>query len=182
MFLKCRRFEISLNPKKSQFALEDGKLLGHVVSAAGVQTDPERVKAIQALTLPRSKKDIQSFLGKIIFLRRFIPNFAELVKHITSMLKKGAEVRWTDAARKYFDSIKKAIMQAPTLISPDYSKEFHLFSFASKDTIAAILLQQDEVGQEHPVVFFSKNMRDTELRYDIIEKQACALVKSLKAF
>jgi len=182
VFLKCRRFGISVNPKKSQFALEEGKLLGHVVSTAGVQIDPERVKAIQALTLPRSKKDIQSFLGKINFVRRFILNFAELVKHVTSMLKKGTKVRWTNAARKSFESIKKAIMEAPMLIIPYYSRKFHLFSFASKDTIAAILLQQDEEGPEHPVAFFSKNLRDAELRYDIIEKQAYALIKSLKAF
>jgi len=43
-------------------------------------------------------------------------------------------------------------------------------------------LQQDEAGQEHLVAFFSKNLRDVELRYNIIEKQAYALVKSLKAF
>ena len=69
------------------------------MSAAGVQNDPERVKEIQTLSVPRLKKDIQSFLGKINFVRRFIPNFAELVKHVTSMLKKGAEVRWTDTTR-----------------------------------------------------------------------------------
>eukprot|EP00253_Pinus_taeda_P032783 PITA_32783 len=96
--------------------------------------------------------------------------------------KKGAEVRWTDAARKSFDSIKKAIMEAPTLISLDYNKEFHIFSFASKDTIAAVLLQADEEGSEHPMAFFNKNLRDAELRYDIIEKKAYALIKSLKDF
>jgi ribonuclease HI len=95
VFLKCRQFGISLNPKKSQFALRKGKLLGHIVSAEGVMIDPARVEAIQKLSLPRSKKDIQSLLGKINFVRRFVPNFAELVKHITCMLKKGAEVKWT---------------------------------------------------------------------------------------
>eukprot|EP00253_Pinus_taeda_P029425 PITA_29425 len=170
VFLKCRKFGISVNPKKSQFALEEGRLLGHIVSVAGVCIDPERVKAIQTLTVPRSKKDIQSFLGKINFVRRFIPNFVELVKHITSMLRKGVEVKWTETARKYFESIKKAIMEAPTLISPDYSKEFHLFSFASEDTIAAVLLQQDEEGSENPVAFFSKNLRDVELRAKWIAK------------
>eukprot|EP00253_Pinus_taeda_P022184 PITA_22184 len=164
VFLKCRRFGISINPKKSQFALNEGKLLGHVVSAAGVQIDPKRVKAIQALTVPRSKKDVQSFLGKINFVRRFMLNFAELVKHITSMLRKGSEVRWTDAVRKSFDSIKKSIMEAPTLISPNYSKEFHIFSFASEDSLAVLLLQVDEEGSEHPVAFFSKTLRDFELR------------------
>ena len=134
------------------------------------------------MTIPRSKKDIQSFLGKVNFIRRFIPNFVELVKHVTSMLKKGAKVRWTETTRRSFDSIKKAIMEAPTLISPHYSKKFHIFSFSFEDTIVVVLLQQDEEHLEHPVAFFSKNLRDAELRYNIIEKQACVLIKSLKAF
>ncbi|MCY6524948.1 RNase H-like domain-containing protein, partial [Actinobacillus pleuropneumoniae] len=54
--------------------------------------------------------------------------------------------------------------------------------FASDDTLAAVLLQAAEEGSEHPVAFFSKTLRDAELRYDIIEKQAYALIKSLKAF
>jgi len=76
------------------------------------------------LSVVRSKKDIQSFLGKIYFVRRLIPNFAELVKHITFMLKKGLEIKWTDGERRSFEAIKRDIMEAPTLISPDYSKEF----------------------------------------------------------
>ena len=54
----------------------------------GVKIDPTRVEAIQKISIPRSKKDIQSFLGKINFIRRFIPNFSELIKHITGMLRK----------------------------------------------------------------------------------------------
>ena len=79
-------------------------------------------------------------MGKINFFKRFIPNFAELVKHITSMLNKGLEIKWTDAARSSFEAIKQAIMEAPTLISPDYTKEFYIFSFASYDTLASVLL------------------------------------------
>jgi hypothetical protein len=91
-FLKCRKYGISLNPKKSLFALREGRLLGHIVSADGVKIDPARIEAIQKLSLPRSKKDIQSFLGTINFIRRFITNFAELTKHITCMLRKDSEV------------------------------------------------------------------------------------------
>jgi len=134
------------------------------------------------LSVPRSKRDIQSFLGKINFVRRFIPNFSELVKHITSMVKKGSEIKWTDVVRKSFEAIKRAIMEAPTLISSDYNKEFHIFSFASYDTLAAILLYKDDEGTENLVAFCSEILRDAELRYDMTEKQAYALVKSLKAF
>ena len=101
-FMKCRNFGLSLNPKKALFSLEEGKLLGHIVSKEGVKIDPARVEAIQTIPLPRSKKDIQRFLGKINFLRRFVSNYAEIVKNITDMLKKNAEVRWDKEARESF--------------------------------------------------------------------------------
>jgi hypothetical protein len=94
-FLKFRKYGISLNPKKSHFALREGKLLGHIVSADGVKINLARVEEIQKLSLPRSKKDIQSFLGTINFIRRFIANLVELTKYITCMLRNDYELKWT---------------------------------------------------------------------------------------
>jgi len=84
--------------------------------------------------------------------------------------------------RSSFEAIKQAIIKAPTLISPYYTKEFCIFSFASSDTLEAVLLQKNDEGIEHLVAFFSETLRNVELRYDLIEKQAYALIKSLKAF
>jgi hypothetical protein len=182
VFTKCRRFGLSLNPKKSLFSMKEGKLLGHIVSAEGVRIDPSRVEAIQTLSLLRSKKEAQSFLGKINFLRRFVSNFVELVKHITTMLRKGNEVKWTTEPRKSFNQIKQALTKSPVLISPDYSKDFLIFSFASFETVVIVLLQNNVEGMEQPISFFSRALRDAEVRYDIMEKQAYALVKSLKDF
>ena len=111
--------------------MQEGKLLGHIVSRDGIRIDPSRVEAIQTLAVPRNIKEIQSFLGKINFLRRFVPNFAEIVKLITDMLKKNSEVKWTNEAKASFQRIKKLISEAPVLASPDYTKEFLIFSFAS---------------------------------------------------
>ena len=61
-----------------------------------MKIDPVRVEAIQKLSIPRSKKDIQTFLGKINFFMRFIPIFSKLVKHITSMLRNEAEIKWIE--------------------------------------------------------------------------------------
>ena len=63
VFIKCRKFGVSLNPKNSNFALEEGKLLGHLISKYGIKIDPERVSAILKVGEPRRKKEIQSFLG-----------------------------------------------------------------------------------------------------------------------
>jgi hypothetical protein len=121
-------------------------------------------------------------MGKINFLRRFVSNFAELVKHITTMLRKGNEVKWTDESRESFNQIKKALTKEPMLIIPDYSKDFLIFSFASFDTVAIVLLQKNVGGLEKPISFFSRELRDVEVKYNIMEKQAHALVKSLKSF
>ena len=66
-FLKCKKYGLSLNPKKSHFVVHEGKLLGHLLSNDGIRIDPERVKAIQKISLPRSKKDVQYFISKINF-------------------------------------------------------------------------------------------------------------------
>jgi hypothetical protein len=77
VFERCRKYGISLNPKKSIFGVDEGKLLGHIISKDGVKIDPSQVESIQNIPLPRCKKVVQSFFGKINFIRRFIPNFAK---------------------------------------------------------------------------------------------------------
>ena len=99
------------------------------------------------------------------------------------MLKKDSRVNWTTKAKALFGHIKKVISEAPVFTSPDYLRDFLIFSFASEHiTIATVLLQKDDEGFERPIVFFSKSLRDAVLKYDIIEKQAYTMVKVLKAF
>jgi hypothetical protein len=115
-------------------------------------------------------------------MRRFVSNFVELVKHITAMLRKWNEVKWNAKSRESFNQIKKALTEEPMLISPDYSKDFLIFSFASFDIVVILLLQKNDAGLEHPIFFSSRALRDAEVTYDIMENQAYALVKSLKDF
>ena len=97
------------------------------------------------------------------------------MKPLQKLLKKDVKFEWTDEG-------KDAISKSPVLISPDYSKEFQIFAFASKDTIDGVLLQKTKEGQEQPIAFMSRALQHSELKYTTIEKQAYALVKSLKHF
>jgi hypothetical protein len=75
VFEKCKKFGISLNPKKILFGLEEGILLGHIISKDKIKIDPSRIEAIQKVEHPRNIKELQYFIGKINFLRIFIPNW-----------------------------------------------------------------------------------------------------------
>ena len=89
------------------------------------------------------RSELQSFIGKINFLRRFIPNLVELLRNITNMLKKEQGVKWTLETKKSFELVKKALTKTPVLISPDFSKDFFIFSFASEHTVVVVLLQKN---------------------------------------
>ena len=75
----CRKFGISLNPKKTIFSVIVGIFLGFVVSKEGIMIDPERTEVISKIPFPSTKKSMQSFMGKINFVRRFVPSFSEIV-------------------------------------------------------------------------------------------------------
>ena len=68
------------------------------------------------------------------------------------------------------------------LVSPKFDRDFILFSFASEHTIVVVLLQKNDQGYEQPIAFFSKAPRDAPMKYNIMEKQALALVKAIKDF
>ena len=150
--------------------IEEGKLLGHIINKDSVKIDPERVEAIKKIPLPKNVKALQSFNGHINFIRRFIPNLAELMKPMQALLKKNAKFVWTTEGRKAFESIKNAITRSPVLVSPDYTKDFMIFSFASEDTIASVLLQKNIEGFEQPIAFMSRALQNSELKYTIMEK------------
>lgn len=97
------------------------------------------------------------------------------------MLKKDNHLKWTEEVVKSFNLVKLDLSSAPTLISPDYTQDFILFSFSSEHTLAIVLMQKQD-GVEKPISFFSRIIRDESLKYNIIEKQALALVKALKDF
>lgn len=64
------------------------------------------------------------------------------------MLKKGAEIKWTNEALEAFVNIKRPLKEAPILKSPDFSKPFQVFSFASFHTIVVVMLQKNDEGHE----------------------------------
>ena len=120
IFKCCRKYGISLNPRKSVFAIIEGKLLGHMVSKKGISIDPERIKAIEPIPLPYNKKGMQSFMGTINFMRRFVPDFTQIVKPLQQMVKQSVQFKWTDVEKNALSKIKTSITHAPSLKSLNF--------------------------------------------------------------
>ena len=88
IFLRCRHYNIHLNPHKCVFCVETGHLLGFEVSKDGIQIDHLKIVAILALPTPMNLTELQSFQGKEKFLRHFMCNFVEKTHGYMRLLKK----------------------------------------------------------------------------------------------
>ena len=173
---------ISLNPNKSIFCLTEGKLLGHIVSKYGIKIDPDRVRAIQQLSFPSSKTGVKSFFGKVNFLRKFVPKFAEITWNVNEMMKGKQNFRWNEQGKQAFKDIKEAISRAPMLFKPNFRKYFIMYCYASSHTVTTILLQKNEERIESPISFMSIPLKKHELNYSPIEKHVFSLMKVVKYF
>ena len=159
--------------------MEEGNFLIFVISPEGITIDLGRIEAIKAIVLPHNEKTMQFFLRKINFVRRFIFDFVEIVKPLQDMLKKYSNFKWTKESREAFDKIKEAIVEAPTLQSPNFDNEFILYTFASDHDV---LTQRNEEGEKFLVSFMSTRLHGAELNYPAINKQSFVVFKVVNHF
>ena len=77
-------------------------------------------------------------MGMITFSRRFVPYFAQIVKPLQQMVKQSVQFNWTKIKKVAFKDIKMTIAHAPSLRSPEFEKDFILYTFASDNSLAAV--------------------------------------------
>ena len=104
--------------------------LGHVISAEGIKTDANKIKAIENWAVPQFMKQLRSFLGLAGYYRKFIKGYAMISKPLTDLLKVG-EFKWIETAQGAFVALKKALCQAPVFAVLDFSKTFIVETDAS---------------------------------------------------
>ncbi|XP_013608098.1 PREDICTED: uncharacterized protein LOC106314828, partial [Brassica oleracea var. oleracea] len=85
---RCKEKNLVLNWEKCHFMVNDGIVLGHKVSAAGIEVDRAKIEVMTGLPAPTNVKDVRSFLGHAGFYRRFIQDFSKIARPLTSLLCK----------------------------------------------------------------------------------------------
>jgi len=147
-----------------------------------IYIETKRFKEINKLNPLTSKKGFQSFFGKINFVRRFVRDYASILKPINLLLKKEQRFEWTTYTQEEFKNIKVEITTSPILISPDFERYFISYSFATEAVVASVLSKKNSHGKELSISFMRKTLHDYELRYSELEKKALALVKEVAHF
>ena len=148
---RARESNLKLNKKKLRLRLEEVAYMGHLLTNKGLQPDPMKVKAIEALPQPSDKKSVERLLGFVKYLSRFLPNLAEVVAPLRKLTEKEVPFYWESQQQEAFDQVKKLVTSAPVLKFYNIAEEVTLQCDTSDKGLGATLLQN---GQ--PVAFASK--------------------------
>ncbi|XP_021731509.1 uncharacterized protein LOC110698397 [Chenopodium quinoa] len=116
---RCKEVNLILNWEKFHFMVQQGIVLGHVVSNKGIEVDRAKIEVIERLPPPNSVKGVQSFLGHAGFYRRFIKDFSKIARPLTELLAKDVPFVFSDACLEAFDRLKEALITAPVMQPSD---------------------------------------------------------------
>ncbi|GBM26318.1 Retrovirus-related Pol polyprotein from transposon 297 [Araneus ventricosus] len=181
VFQRLQKANLKLNPKKCRFFQKEVAYLGHVTSAEGVKTDPEKIKAVVVWPRPDKIHDLRSFLGLCTYYRRFVRNFSAIARPLHKLTEAKSNFNWTDECEKSFNSLKQALTSSPILTYPRTDKDFILDTDASNEGIGAVL-SQNTGNEERVIAYFSKSLGKPERNYCVTRKELLAIVKSIEHF
>lgn len=178
IFRKLREFNLKVQADKCKFFAKKTEYLGHILTQEGIMPNDKKIEVIKNIKLPKTPKQIKSFLGITGYYRKFIKDYAKVAQPMTKNLKKNIKINTEDTLYKNsFQKLKDLITSHPILRYPDFKKKFHLVTDASNYAIGAVLQQEG-----HPLCYASRTLNNHETKYSTIEKELLAIVWATKYF
>ena len=178
VFSRLKQYQLKIKPKKSFFFQTEVSFLGHVLSAKGISPNPEKVDKVRDWPVPKTSKEVHSFIGLASYYHRFIPNFAKWSKPLNALIVPPAhqakvrcgemkkseltEFVWSKECQEGFDALKHALTTAPVLAYPDYTQPFILETDASLKGLGAVLSQKGKDGEVCIIAYASRSLWPSE--------------------
>ena len=171
---------LTLRSSKCHVGLSQVKYLGHMFSAKGMESDPQKKAAVHEWAVPRDVKDLRTFLGFKSYYRRYICEFADIASPLHQLTSNDVPFVWSTVCQSAFEQLKGMFTRAPVLKYPNFclaAGQFQLQTDASARGIGAVLEQDG-----HDVAYCSRALSKSEQNYSTIQRECLAIVVALKQF
>ena len=144
VLVRCDETNLVLNWEKCHFMVQEGIVLGHRISARGIEVDKAKIEAIEKLPSPSLVKGIRSFLGHTRFYRRFLKDFSRTAKPLSNFLVQGTPFDFDEKCVQAFSILKDRLVSTPIVVAPDWDLPFELMCDTNDYAIGAVLGQKRE--------------------------------------
>ena len=183
LFEALKNAHLTVKPSKCFLGYTQLDYVGHKISEDSLSVQNEKIEKIRNAPIPKTKRELRSFLGLANYYRSFVPSFADKSLELTNLTKKGSPntLSWGDEHTHEFNQLKIELTKAPILKLPDMSKRFIVRTDASSTGLGAILMQEHD-GVLFPVSYISKKLLPRETNYATVEKECYAIVWAIESF
>ena len=175
-----RQHQLYAKVQKCEFHKPQMTFVGYMVSQDGIGMDPAKVAAILDWPVPKTVKEVQSFLGFANFYRKFIKDYSAVATPLTTLTRKSVAFTWSPAADAAFRALQQAFTSAPILRHFQPELPLTIEADASDFAMGCILSQTTPTGDLHPICFYSRKFTPAELNYPIYDKELLAVVTAFK--
>ena len=150
---RIRSAGLTLNAEKCHFASNNINIFGFQVQDGKIYPDADKTKAVADWPVPRTKKQLKSFVGLTNYFRAHIQDYAEKAFPLTELLGryKPEKLAWGAEQQAAFETLKKALISRPVLHPPNKNKDWIVMADASATTISGILLQEGDNPDDTPL-------------------------------
>ena len=178
---RCIEKNLVLNLEKCHFMVNQGLVLGHVISNRGIEVDKVKIELIFKLPSPTNVKVVRQFLGHLGFYRKFIKDFSKIAKPLYKLLEKDAKFSWDGDCQRSLEELKSHLTTAPIVRAPNWQLPFEVMCDASDLTIGAVLGQRED-EKPYVVYYARKTLNEAQRNYTTTEKELLAVVYALDKF
>ena len=172
---------LKLKPSKCALLQRRVGFLGHIVSEAGVETNPTKIDAVTSWPIPKSVRNVRSFLRLCSYYRIFVPDFAEIAAPLHALAGKYAKFTWTKKCQHAFDQLKTALSTSLILAMPTDGDVYILDTDTSEQSIGSVLLQVQQ-QDERVIAYASRTYNKAERNYCTNRKELLAVVYFMSQF
>ena len=156
--------------------------LGHIIDSTGLHPSPAKVQATRKVPAPTNITELRTFLGLVNYYHKFLPNISSISSPLHILLHKGTKWNWTQSQQAAFDKVKELLQSDALLIHFDSIKPLLVYADASPYGIGAILAHKMPNNSKKPIAFTSCTPTTTEHNYFQLEKEALAIIFTVKHF
>jgi len=175
---RAREKGVIFNEDKLEVAVTEVQYFGHVLSSEGLKPDPAKVAAINDMSPPSNKGELNTYMGMVNYLSKFAPRLSEITGSLRELQKKDVVFSWQKSQQQAFDSVKELLTKPGLVLGIyDFRKPLVLQTDSSRVGLGATLLQEGR-----PIAFASKSLTSSQKNYAMIELECLGILFGLKRF
>ena len=181
IFRRCTRHGLFVQILKCHFLFPSLVYLGFRVSEQGIQPDEKRVGALLKLKSPTSRKELQTTLGLLGYLRRFVPHFGGRLQQLSRMVSPSVAFTWTEECEIALRAVIQDLADEVLLATPQPGGNYVMLTDASDIGLGAVLLQRQK--DEFLILeFASRKLIDAEKKWSVRDREATAIKFACQKF